>query len=84
MRTRFAATAIAAAATASLLFPAVATAEASGDFTPTGRAAKSGLISVGLTADQRLVGFSTARPGDTWSLGKVSGLRGDTVLVGID
>ncbi|MER6678380.1 DUF4394 domain-containing protein, partial [Streptomyces sp. NPDC000983] len=85
MRTRITAAAV-AAAIAGLLVPAVASAESDGPgFSPAHRAAANGgLISVGLTADQRLVGFSTARPGDTWSLGKVSGLRGDTVLVGID
>ncbi|MFF9066172.1 DUF4394 domain-containing protein [Streptomyces sp. NPDC014891] len=88
MRTlRVAATAVAAAAmTASLFSPVLASAtEAGGDpFGPQHRAAGHGLISVGLTADQRLFGFDVRNPADTWSLGKVSGLRGDTKLVGID
>ncbi|MGW2303173.1 DUF4394 domain-containing protein [Streptomyces sp. NPDC001809] len=88
MRTRrVAATAAAAAAmTASLLSPVLASAtEAGGDpFGPRNRAAGHSLVSVGLTADQRLVGFDVHHPADTWALGKVSGLRGDTKLVGID
>ncbi|MFF8507798.1 DUF4394 domain-containing protein [Streptomyces sp. NPDC015492] len=88
MRTlRVAATAVAAAAmTASLFSPVLASAtEAGGDpFGPQHRAAGHGLISVGLTADQRLFGFDVRNPADTWSLGKVSGLRGDNKLVGID
>ncbi|MFJ2055357.1 DUF4394 domain-containing protein [Streptomyces sp. NPDC087908] len=88
MRTRrVAATAAAAAAmTVSLLTPVLASAtEAGGDpFGPRNRAASHGLISVGLTADQRLVGFDVRNPADTWALGKVSGLQGDTKLVGID
>nr|WP_079196940.1 DUF4394 domain-containing protein [Streptomyces sp. CB02261] len=53
-------------------------------FVPGERAAGHGLVSVGLTSDQRLVGFHVSNPGDTWALGKVSGLTGDTTLVGID
>ncbi|TXS21702.1 DUF4394 domain-containing protein [Streptomyces sp. adm13(2018)] len=72
--------------TVSLLTPVLASAtEAGGDpFGPRNRAASHGLISVGLTADQRLVGFDVRNPADTWALGKVSGLQGDTKLVGID
>lgn len=44
----------------------------------------SGLVTVGLTSDQRLVGFRARTPGDTWSLGRITGLRGDSGLVGID
>ncbi|MFE0674855.1 DUF4394 domain-containing protein [Streptomyces sp. NPDC058867] len=77
--------AVATAAAAGLLLPAVASADPSGaDFVPSSRAATNHLISVGLTADQRLVGFTTTKPGDTWTLGKISGLRGDSKLVGID
>ncbi|MEJ1199442.1 MULTISPECIES: DUF4394 domain-containing protein [unclassified Streptomyces] len=43
-----------------------------------------GLTAVGLTSDQRLVEFKVDKPAKTWSLGKVSGLSGDTRLVGID
>ncbi|MFE0255205.1 DUF4394 domain-containing protein [Streptomyces sp. NPDC059010] len=42
------------------------------------------LVAVGLTGDQRLVRFRVDRPGVVLPLGKVSGLRGDTKLVGID
>ncbi|MEU4266825.1 DUF4394 domain-containing protein [Streptomyces sp. NPDC026092] len=63
---------------------AAATAEGGDPFGPEGRAAGHGLFSVGLTADQRLVGFDAADPTDTWSRGKVSGLGGDGKLVGID
>ncbi|MFC8952668.1 DUF4394 domain-containing protein [Streptomyces sp. NPDC057101] len=71
---------------ASLLSPALAAAKAGGadPFVPRERAAGHGLVSVGLTSDQRLVGFHVSNPGDTWALGKVSGLTGDTTLVGID
>ena len=42
------------------------------------------LVAVGLTADQRLVRFRVDRPGIVLPLGKVSGLKGDSKLVGID
>ncbi|MFJ9581340.1 DUF4394 domain-containing protein [Streptomyces sp. NPDC101191] len=42
------------------------------------------LHAIGLTGDQRLVEFDVNKPGRTWSLGEVSGLSGDTRLVGID
>ncbi|MFF8810006.1 DUF4394 domain-containing protein [Streptomyces omiyaensis] len=86
MRTRIAAAVAAAMVATSLLSPALASATAGdGDpFGPRDRAAKDGLISVGLTSDQRLVGFDVRNPADTWSLGKVSGLQGDGKLVGID
>ncbi|MER8092776.1 DUF4394 domain-containing protein [Streptomyces goshikiensis] len=45
---------------------------------------KGGLSAIGLTSDQRLVEFDVNKPSKTWSLGKVSGLSGDTKLVGID
>ncbi|MFC8760606.1 DUF4394 domain-containing protein [Streptomyces sp. NPDC057193] len=87
MRARLGITTVAAAAVAaSLLSPALASAKAGGTdpFVPGERAAGHGLVSVGLTSDQRLVGFHVSNPGDTWALGKVSGLTGDTTLVGID
>ncbi|GGX63305.1 DUF4394 domain-containing protein [Streptomyces fructofermentans] len=43
-----------------------------------------GLVTVGLTTDQRLVAFRTQTPGETWNLGRITGLRGDDRLVGID
>ncbi|MCB5167323.1 DUF4394 domain-containing protein [Streptomyces bambusae] len=42
------------------------------------------LHAIGLTGDQRLVEFGVDKPSKTWSLGKVSGLSGDSRLVGID
>ncbi|MGW0117982.1 DUF4394 domain-containing protein [Streptomyces sp. NPDC003327] len=42
------------------------------------------LHAIGLTGDQRLVEFDVNKPSKAWSLGKVSGLSGDTRLVGID
>ncbi|MFJ8255635.1 DUF4394 domain-containing protein [Streptomyces sp. NPDC094466] len=48
------------------------------------RAEGSGLGVIGLTSGQRLVKFRTDEPSKPWQLGKVSGLRGDTKLVGID
>ncbi|WP_329286183.1 DUF4394 domain-containing protein [Streptomyces sp. NBC_00691] len=86
MRTRStAASAAAAAVVVSLLSPVLASATVAGGdpFGPSERA-RHGLISVGLTSDQRLVGFDVRDPADTWSLGKVSGLQGDDRLVGID
>ncbi|MFE7549479.1 DUF4394 domain-containing protein [Streptomyces gardneri] len=86
MRTRIAAAVVAAAVAGSLLSPALASAKA-GDGDPFGsrvQATSHGLTSVGLTSDQRLVGFDVRDPADPWSLGKVSGLQGDGKLVGID
>ncbi|MFI8341960.1 DUF4394 domain-containing protein [Streptomyces sp. NPDC085639] len=42
------------------------------------------LHAIGLTSDQRLVEFDVDRPSKTSSLGRISGLAGDTTLVGID
>ncbi|WP_246573997.1 DUF4394 domain-containing protein [Streptomyces genisteinicus] len=88
MRTRLAAGAAAATAAlaASLFAPVTASADPAvpSPFAPQGRAAKGALVSVGLTTDQRLVGFRVDDPAATWSFGTVRGLRGDTKLVGID
>ncbi|GHH37105.1 DUF4394 domain-containing protein [Streptomyces candidus] len=43
-----------------------------------------GLTAIGLTAGQRLVEFDVHKPSKAWPLGKVTGLIGDTGLVGID
>ncbi|MFJ9885423.1 DUF4394 domain-containing protein [Streptomyces sp. NPDC091287] len=48
------------------------------------RAADDGLAVIGLTTGQRLVEFRTGDPSRPWQLGKVSGLKKDTKLVGID
>ncbi|KOU22558.1 DUF4394 domain-containing protein [Streptomyces sp. WM6368] len=45
---------------------------------------KGGLSAIGLTTDQRLVEFDVDRPSRTWPVGKVTGLAGDSRLVGID
>jgi hypothetical protein len=42
------------------------------------------LRAIGLTDDQRLVGFRVDKPSDIKEVGRVSGLAGDTRLVGID
>jgi hypothetical protein len=42
------------------------------------------LRAVGLTADQRLVGFAVQKPDEVRGIGKIAGLQGDTRLVGID
>ncbi|MFB7655859.1 MULTISPECIES: DUF4394 domain-containing protein [unclassified Streptomyces] len=72
--------AVAMAATAASAIPAATAAQTQGGWTSAGK----GLSSVGLTTDQRLVGFDVRTPGDTWDLGRVSGLSGDRKLVGID
>ncbi|WP_299538850.1 DUF4394 domain-containing protein [uncultured Streptomyces sp.] len=85
MRTRLLPVAAAGVVALSFLAPALASAEPGpSPFGPGGRAAAPGLVGVGLTADRRLVGFQIANPGDTWAFGKVSGLRTDRKLVGID
>jgi hypothetical protein len=43
-----------------------------------------GLMTVGLTVDQRLVSFRANNPSGLWSLGKVHGLSKDSKLVGVD
>ncbi|MGC4931417.1 DUF4394 domain-containing protein [Streptomyces sp. DT117] len=48
------------------------------------RAGDDGLAVIGLTTGQQLVEFRTGAPSKPWQLGKVSGLKKDTKLVGID
>ncbi|MFE3379467.1 DUF4394 domain-containing protein [Streptomyces anulatus] len=48
------------------------------------KAGDNGLAVIGLTSGQRLVEFRTGAPSKPWQLGKVSGLKKDTKLVGID
>ncbi|WP_432115907.1 DUF4394 domain-containing protein [Streptomyces sp. S1] len=86
MRTRVVPTALAAAAVAaSLISPALASAKAEGaGSSAPHRAAHHRLTSVGLTSDQRLVEFAVTDPSGARSLGRVSGLKGDGKLVGID
>jgi hypothetical protein len=42
------------------------------------------LVSVGLTEDQHLVSFRVHDTSHVWHRGRISGLRSDTKLVGID
>ncbi|MGW1979005.1 DUF4394 domain-containing protein [Streptomyces sp. NPDC001889] len=51
---------------------------------PVAGSAPAALTAVGLTAEQRLVGFGVDKPSATRSIGQVTGLSGDTGLVGID
>ncbi|MGI5448043.1 DUF4394 domain-containing protein [Streptomyces sp. CA-243310] len=48
------------------------------------RAGRRALTAIGLTSDQRLVEFTVDSPAKPTGIGRVSGLRGDTRLVGID
>ncbi|THA83002.1 DUF4394 domain-containing protein [Streptomyces sp. A0592] len=64
-----------------------AAAPAAADIAPQalpGQEYRTGLSAIGLTQDQRLLEFDIAKPSQTWSLGRVTGLAGDTKLVGID
>ncbi|MFD6416207.1 DUF4394 domain-containing protein [Streptomyces sp. NPDC060194] len=94
MRTR---TAAAALSTVAALACMTASVSAVADDGPSGRdsarpfadrqhsaSARPDLMAVGLTADQRLVGFNVRTPGKPWSYGKLKGLSGDRKLVGID
>ncbi|MFD8222925.1 DUF4394 domain-containing protein [Streptomyces massasporeus] len=73
------------AATAGVVLAAVCAAPALAAAGQTSASAQHrGLMAVGLTSDQRLVEFDVDKPTATWSLGKVTGLAGDTKLVGID
>ncbi|MGW0711839.1 DUF4394 domain-containing protein [Streptomyces sp. NPDC002643] len=58
--------------------------EAKGGVLGRGTQVSGNLKAIGLTADQRLVLFRVDKPGAAAPLGKVSGLKGDTRLVGID
>ncbi|MEO3973614.1 DUF4394 domain-containing protein [Streptomyces sp. CAU 1734] len=49
-----------------------------------GDSQERGLAVLGLTEDQRLVAFGSEEPSAVRSLGRVTGLAGDTELVGID
>ncbi|MFD7917582.1 DUF4394 domain-containing protein [Streptomyces sp. NPDC059752] len=80
-RTVTAATAVVLAALCAA--PALAAAD-TGPQTLRAMAHKGGQRAIGLTGDQRLVEFDVNRPSKTWSVGKVSGLRDDALLVGID
>ncbi|MFD3442280.1 DUF4394 domain-containing protein [Streptomyces sp. NPDC058685] len=83
---RLTAAAATAAVAVTLLAPALAVADASPPETrQSSIAPQSGHLSaIGLTTDQRLVEFPVHAPSRAWSLGRVTGLAGDTKLVGID
>ncbi|MFK0133833.1 DUF4394 domain-containing protein [Streptomyces rubiginosohelvolus] len=75
--------AVSVAAAAALSAPALASADGRDGHGMDYRGHKA-LTAVGLTADQRLVEFTVDRPARTTDIGRVSGLRGDTKVVGID
>ncbi|MFF8958143.1 DUF4394 domain-containing protein [Streptomyces sp. NPDC014894] len=77
----------AACLAAALAAPALALADSgAAPAAPRDRAAAApkALVALGLTADQRLVRFAVDKPAETKTLGRISGLTGDTRLVGID
>lgn len=75
--------AVSVAVAAALSAPALASADGRDGHDMNHRGHKA-LTAVGLTADQRLVEFTVDRPAKTTDTGRVSGLRGDTKVVGID
>lgn len=77
---------VAAAAAATLVtVPAVASADRSDRGASPAAATTGDLDAVGLVRNGRaLVSFSTGSPGQLQPIGRVSGLSGDTMLVGID
>ncbi|MFF3016615.1 DUF4394 domain-containing protein [Streptomyces sp. NPDC057939] len=85
MRTRKTITALSIAVAAALSAPVLASADGGGNaMDHMDRTDRKALTAVGLTANQRLVEFAVDRPGRTMSIGRVTGLAGDTKLVGID
>ncbi|MEU3262431.1 DUF4394 domain-containing protein [Streptomyces bacillaris] len=75
--------AVSVAMAAALAVPTLATADGRHGHGPDHGAHKA-LTAIGLTADQHLVQFDVDRPAKPMNIGKVSGLRGDTKIVGID
>ncbi|MGW6655022.1 hypothetical protein AMK23_24230 [Streptomyces sp. CB02130] len=75
--------AVSVAAAAALSAPALASADGRDGHDMNHRGHEA-LTAVGLTPDQRLVEFTVDRPARTTDIGRVSGLRGDTKVVGID
>ncbi|MEU9030977.1 DUF4394 domain-containing protein [Streptomyces sp. NPDC048383] len=85
MRTRKTITALSIAVAAALSAPVLASADGGGKaMDHRDRTGREALTAVGLTANQRLVEFTVDRPGRSMSIGRVTGLAGDTKLVGID
>lgn len=83
MRTSTTVAAASVALAAALCAPALATADGHDGRAMNHRGDKA-LAAVGLTSGQRLVTFPVERPARTADIAKVSGLRGDTKVVGID
>lgn len=82
MHARFLPALVCTAAATALAAPALASAHS---HRPAERiAAHTALHAIGLTSDQRLVEFDVDKPGRTSDLGRLSGLSGDTKIVGID
>lgn len=87
MRTRKTTVAVSIAVAAALSAPVLAAADGgfgAGPAMDGDRTARTALTAIGLTSNQRLVEFTVDRPGRTVPIGRVSGLSGDTRLVGID
>ncbi|MFJ9074847.1 DUF4394 domain-containing protein [Streptomyces sp. NPDC102278] len=82
MRTRKIVIAASVALAAAVSAPVLASADG-GDHAMD-RAGHRALTAIGLTSDQRLVEFTVDSPAKPMGIGRVSGLRGDTKLVGID
>ncbi|MFE6273756.1 DUF4394 domain-containing protein [Streptomyces goshikiensis] len=82
MRTRTTTAVAAIAVAVALSVPVLASADAGGN--GMGRTARTELTAIGLTSGQRLVEFTVGLPGKAAPIGKVSGLRGDTKILGID
>lgn len=83
MRTRRTVVAVSVAVVAALSVPVLASADGHGG-SRTDHRGHQALTAIGLTADQRVVAFDVDRPSGSSAIGKVSGLRGDTKVVGID
>lgn len=83
MRTSRTVIAVSVAVAAALSAPALASAEGR-DGHDMNQRGHQALTAVGLTTDQRLVEFAVDHPSRATDIGKVSGLRGDTKVVGID
>ncbi|MCW7991642.1 hypothetical protein XF35_42240, partial [Streptomyces platensis subsp. clarensis] len=58
--------------------PALAASGSPSQTLPAHAHAHTSLHAIGLTGAQRLAEFDVDKPSQTWSLGKVSGLSGDT------
>ncbi|MEU9103370.1 DUF4394 domain-containing protein [Streptomyces xanthophaeus] len=84
MRTRSTVLALSAVLAMTCAAPALAVSDHDTPPVPLPAMEHKGLAAIGLTADQRLVEFDVDQPSKTVPAGRVSGLTGDTELVGID